>query len=333
MDLEPFARLALACVRREYPSHISHLMTSDADARPPRELMPAFCGCFDWHSAVHGHWLLARFARLCPSSPLAAPAREALGQALQSYKILAELRYLTPRPTFERPYGLAWLLQLHAELSEWDDPDVVRWRESLSPLADLATTRLREWLPKLSHPVRSGVHSQTAFAVGLALDWARIVQDRATETLLTMWSMDRYSSDRDYALHLEPSGEDFLSPAFGAADLMRRLLDPEPFAAWLHRVLPAIPADASGDWLAPARVTDGTDGRLAHLDGLNLSRAWMLAAIARSLPTGDARIGALEAAGDAHRLEGLASVTGAPYEGAHWLGTFATYLATDRGWR
>jgi len=344
VDLAPFARLALDCVHRAYPYHLVHLMRSDADARPPRELTPAFYGCFDWHSAVHGHWLLARFARLAPDHAFATEARSALETSFTAERIAGEVVYMSSRPAFERPYGLAWLLTLHAELAGWDDTggvgaegaggprtttsDARRWAGALAPLAQLASGRFREWLPKLRYPARSGAHSQTAFSLGLVLDWARATGDGETAALVEATARAHHGDDRDLPIHLEPSGEDFLSPSLGAADLMARVMDATELAAFLDRALPAIPRDGRGDWLEPAVVTDPTDGRIAHLDGLNLSRAWMLRRVAAALPQGDARVAALRAAAELHRARGLASVTGEHYAGAHWLGTFATYLET-----
>jgi hypothetical protein len=333
---ERLANLALACVHKEYPNKIAHVLNGDADVRPPRELTPAFYGCYDWHSAVHGHWLLARLARQFPDAPFAARARAALDRSLTPQSIAVEVRYLQApgRNTFERPYGLAWLLQLDAELGEWDDPQARRWAEALDPLAKAAAERIRTWAPKLSFPIRTGEHNQTAFGFGLILDWARSTGDagdRAMAALLESRIRDLYLKDRDCPIEYEPSGEDFLSPCLGEADLVRRVLPPGAFAEWLTTFLPKIPRDGRGDWLAPGVVTDPTDGKLAHLDGLNLSRAWMLEGIAASLPAADPRGAALRAAAAAHRESGLRSVTGVHYEGGHWLGSFATYLVTGRG--
>jgi hypothetical protein len=330
-----FAKLALACVHQEYPNKIAHVLSGDADARPPRELTPAFYGCYDWHSSVHGHWLLARIARLFPESSLAAEARQALARSLTRENLAAEVAYLEGRGrvSFERPYGLAWLLQLAAELREWHSPEAKAWAESLAALERAAAARLRDWLPKLTKPVRIGEHSQTAFGLGLVLDWARISGAADMETLVLSRSRDFYGKDLACALDYEPSGEDFLSPCLGEADLMRRVLASGDFARWLSGFLPSLPHDGDADWLAPGIVTDPTDPKLAHLDGLNLSRAWMLEGIAARLPERDPRITGLRAAAGVHREKGLAAVTGEHYEGGHWLGTFAVYLVTGRGLR
>jgi hypothetical protein len=332
---ERFARLALDCVHREYPNKIAHVLSSDADVRPPRELTPAFYGCYDWHSSVHGHWLLARIARLLPDAPIAAEAREALAESLTADNLAAEVHYLEGpgRVSFERPYGLAWLLQLAAELRAWNTPEARAWVEALAPLETAAAARIADWLPKLTAPIRIGEHSQTAFALGLVLDWAREAGDEATQRLLETRSRGFYGADRDCPLGYEPSGEDFLSPCLGEADLMRRVLAPAEYARWLDGFLPSLPLDGSAGWLSPGIVTDPTDPKLAHLDGLNLSRAWMLEGMASGLPEGDARRPGLRAAAAAHREKGLRAVTGEHYEGGHWLGTFAVYLVTERGLR
>ena len=328
-----FGSLALACVHQEYPNKISHVMQSDADVQPPRVLTPAFYGCYDWHSSVHGHWLLARLARVRPGTDVAREARAALETSLTPANIAAEVAYLEGegRASFERPYGLAWLLQLAAELREWDDPQARRWARTLAPLERAAVDRLSGWMPKLTHPIRTGEHSQTAFAFGLVLDWARITGDRKMEALISRRSRELSVADRGCPLGYEPSGQDFLSPCLAEADLLRRVLPPAKFAAWLGGFLPEVPLDAGAGWLPVAVVTDRADGKLAHLDGLNLSRAWMLEGIAAGLPEDDPRRAALTAAAAAHREAGLAAVTGEHYEGGHWLGTFATYLVTRRG--
>jgi hypothetical protein len=333
--VERFAALALACVHKEYPNKIAHVLNGDEDVKPPRQLTPAFFGCYDWHSAVHGHWLLARLARLRPDAPSAAPARAALARSLTRENVAVEVRYLegAGRVSFERPYGLAWLLQLTAELREWDDDEALKWSATLAPLERAAAGRIDAWLPKLTHPIRAGEHSQTAFALGLILDWARASGEKELEARFAARSRDFYAADRDCALGYEPSGEDFLSPCLAEADLMRRVLTQPEYAKWLRGFLPRLPENGAAGWLRPAVVTDASDPKLAHLDGLNLSRAFMLEGIASGLPPADRRRGGLSAAALAHRTAGLAAVTGEHYEGGHWLGTFAVYLTTGRGLR
>ncbi len=332
IPVSQFARLALDCVHQEYPNKIAHTLASDTDVAPPRELTPAFYGCFDWHSSVHGHWLLARLAHKYPNEDFVPEARAALAKSLTTGNIEAESRYVdgAGRETFERPYGLAWLLQLAAELRQWDDHDARRWSAALEPLEAVAAKRIADWLPKLTYPIRTGEHSQTAFAFGLFLDWARAADDMQLETLIETRSLALYQGDRSCPLAYEPGGQDFLSPCLAEADLMRRILPSDEFANWLSKFLPSIPETASTDWLAIAQVSDRSDGKIAHLDGLNLSRAWMLEGIAAGLPRNDSRLTAINATASAHRDAGLAAVTGEHYEGGHWLGSFAVYLVTAR---
>jgi len=328
-----FANLALACVHKEYPNHISHTLTSDADVGPPRKLTPAFYGCYDWHSSVHGHWLLVRLVRTFPEAPFVPPARDALRQSLTAENLLQEAAYLRGqgRASFERPYGLAWLLQLAAELREWEDPQAKEMAANLLPLEKVVLERLNGWLPKLSNPVRIGEHDQTAFGIGLMLDYARSGGDEKFAELVVSRAKQFYLNDRNCPLAYEPSGEDFLSPCLGEADVMRRVLPRREFADWLKAFLPQISASGGGGWLQPVVSPDPSDPKLAHLDGLNLSRAWMLKGIASALPKNDKRLASIIAAADAHQQAGLAAVTGQHYEGGHWLGSFAVYLVTRRG--
>jgi hypothetical protein len=330
---ERFANLALACVHKEYPNHISHTLNSDADAAPPRKLTPAFYGCYDWHSSVHGHWLLVRLIRTFPGTPFVQAAREALRQSLTAENLVQEAAYLRTegRASFERPYGLAWLLQLVAELHEWDDPQAKEMTANLHPLEQVVLERLKNWLPKLSNPVRIGEHDQSAFALGLMLDYARDNGDQKFGELVVSRARQFYLGDRDCPLAYEPSGEDFLSPCLGEADLMRRVLPSDEFAHWLQMFMPQISSAKNGAWLEPVVSPDPSDPKLAHLDGLNLSRAWMLEGIAAGLPKSDKRLPMIRSAADEHKHAGLAAVTGKHYEGGHWLGSFAVYLVTRRG--
>jgi hypothetical protein len=330
-----FAGLALKCLHQEYPNHISHTLAGDADVRPPRELTPAFYGCFDWHSDVHGHWLLVRLLRLFPSAPFAAQARSELARSFTAENVAGELAYLrgAGRANFERPYGLAWLLQLSAELRAWDDPQAQAWSATLRPLEAEAAARIRTWLPRLHYPIRIGEHDQTAFSFGLAWDWAGVAGDEPMRAALRDAAARFYQADRNCPLSYEPSGEDFLSPCLAEADFMRRVLGQAPFARWLTGFLPQLRAGKApaAAWLAPGVVTDRADPKLAHIDGLNLSRAWMLEGIAAALPRTDLRRTSLLAAAAAHRAAALPAVTGEHYEGGHWLGTFAVYLTSGAG--
>jgi hypothetical protein len=332
--IERFADLALACVYKEYPNKISHSMNSDGDVAPPRKLTPAFYGCYDWHSSVHGHWLLVRLVKIFPNATFAARAREALRKNLTAENLVQEAAYLSAegRASFERPYGLAWLLQLVAEIREWNDPEARELAQNLVPLEQAALQRLKSWLPKLTHPVRIGEHTQTAFALGLMFDYARCAGDTPFAELVTQRARDFYLKDQNGPLEYEPSGEDFFSPCLGEADLMRRVLPGAEFAHWLRTFLPQISSPKPGTpWLQPVVSPDPADPKFSHLDGLNLSRAWMLEGIATSLPNSDERSNSIMAMAEDHRRRGLRAVTGEHYEGGHWLGSFAVYLVTKRG--
>jgi Protein of unknown function (DUF2891) len=325
-----FAELALKCVHQEYPNKIAHTLAGDADVRPPRELYPAFHGCYDWHSAVHGHWLLARLVRRFPDAAFVPAARAELARSLTKANMAIETAYLQRpgRASFERPYGLAWLLQLAAELRSWKDPQAQEWAANLAPLETEAAARIKRWLPDLYYPIRVGEHDQTAFSFGLIWDWADVAGDADMRRLLSDAAQRFYAADRDCPLRYEPSGQDFLSPCLAEADFMRRVLEPAAFSRWLTTFLPVIPKDPRTYWLTPAVVTNRADPKLAHLDGLNLSRAWMLEGILHGLTPKDRRIPVLALAARRHSEAALPQVTGEHYEGGHWLGTFAVYLVT-----
>ena len=330
---EQFAALALKCVHDEYPNKVGLVYNGDAEVVPPRLRTPAFYGCFDWHSSVHGHWLLARLLRLHPEAPYANDVRAALDQSLTSQNIQGEVQSLsTPnQASYERPYGLAWALALGEELEKFTDPQGKKWAANFAPLAGLAAEKLKSWLPKLYYPIRNGEHTQTAFGLSLALDYARAAGDKSFEDLIVARARFYYGGDVDCPLAYEPSGEDFLSPCLAEAALMARVMPQREFSRWLARFLPRIPKNGGAAWLKIGVVTDRSDPRLAHLDGLNLSRAWMLDKIARALPKADSRRAALSNTARAHADATLPFVTGEHYEGGHWLGTYAIYYLTERG--
>ncbi len=328
-----FAVLALSCVHQPYPNKIAHVLNADEDAQTPRELYPAFYGCFDWHSSVHGHWLLTRILKTDPETPMRGAIEAALSQSFTEENLAGELAYYSApgRKSFERPYGIAWYLQLVAELEESDEQLQADWREILRPLENAIVAEIEDWLPKLAYPIRLGTHAQTAFAFGLMLDYARTVGDESLETLITDKVLGFHLEDVNCPLSYEPSGADFLSPCLMEADLMRRVMSEEAFSDWLSGFLPQIPTDGSGEWLEPGVVLDPTDGHLVHLDGVNLSRAWALEGMVTGLPDDDPRRAALQASADLHKEVGIAAVSDEHYSGSHWLGSFATYLTTRRG--
>ena len=329
-----FARLALDCVHREYPNKIAHVLNSAADAGTPAQLHPVFYGCFDWHSSVHGHWMLVRWLRLgALPDEMNAEITAALERSFTPAGVASEVAYFEAenRKSYERPYGTAWFLQLMAELREWDDPRATAWRATLQPLEATIVRQTKAWLPNLLYPIRLGTHNQSMFAFGLMLDWARVAGDAELASLLWQKSRDFHLQDVACPLAYEPSGEDFLSPCLMEADLMRRVLPADEFPGWLDAFLPGIPRNGGGDWLEPGQVRDPTDGKLVHLDGVNLSRAWNLENIAAALPADDPRRASLQAAAKIHAKAGIANVSAEHYAGSHWLASFATYLVTRRG--
>ena len=342
-----FADLALKCVHQEFPNKISRTTNTAEEIGRPKDLFPAFYGCFDWHSAVHGHWLLVRLLRTTPDEgqPWRLAAETALQQSFNVKNMQGEqANFSRPaRGSWERPYGLAWYLQLTAELREWLEetgyenpkPGVMDikslWLMNLQPLEQDIAKSLKDWLPKLAYPIRLGTHNQSAFAFGLMLDWARVSGDEEMERLIIERSLAFHQNDVNCPLSYEPSGEDFLSPCLMEADLMRRILPPAEFETWFSAFMPNVPTDGRADWLAPGIVKDASDGKLVHLDGVNSSRAWNLYNIARALPEDDARRASLVAAAKVHQETGVAAVSDEHYSGSHWLASFATYLMTDRG--
>jgi len=321
----PYVEQALGAVHQEYPNQPKYVLRGDEDVAPPRHLTPAFYGCFDWHSAVHGHWTLARALRLWPAAPFAGRAAGALDGSLTPEKTEAERAFLEPRPAFEMPYGISWLLTLSAELHRHPHPGSDRWRAALEPLVATVSPRLARWLEGLPGPIRTGEHNQTAFAMGLALDAARTAGDADLEARVAARARDFHLEDRGVPLAWEPSAHDFLSPALAEADLMRRVMDAGEFAGWLAGFLPALDG-AGDDWLLPCPSPDPGDGKLVHRVGLNLSRAWMLRAIGAALPAEDPRRAVLAGAASGHEEAGLPGALTGHYAGAHWLGTFAVYL-------
>ncbi len=322
-----FAALALKGLDREYPNKLDHVMNSAEEVRGPRALHPAFYGCFDWHSSVHGHWMLVRLLKQHPAMPGAAEARAILDAHLSPAAIAGEVAYLDQpgRRSFERTYGWAWLLKLAGELRAWDDPDARRWSAALQPLADRFAAQFADFLPKQTYPIRTGVHPNTAFSLHLALDYARAAGDGTLEALLRERALAYYGRDRRGPLTWEPGGEDFLSPCLEEAALMAEVLPRPRFARWLRDFLPGLPRG-----LSPAVVTDRSDPKLVHLDGLNLSRARALYDLAAALGPADPRARALVAAGDRHARASLPFLASGNYEGEHWLATFATQMLAAR---
>ncbi len=314
------AAIALGHVGREYPNKLDHVLNGPEDLRGPRDLHPAFYGSFDWHSCVHAVWLLARLLRRFPQGAQAPAIRALLDERINDATMAVERAYLD-RPHargFERPYGWGWLLKLAAELRGLEDG---RWSRAVAPLAEAFAERFRDFLPRADYPVRAGVHSNTAFALRLAADY-----DPALLPLFRDKARAWYGADADCQAW-EPSGDDFLSPALIEAECLRRLLPPEEFLAWFARFLPRLAAREPVSLFTPARCADRSDGKIAHLDGLNLSRAWCWRSLAAALPPDDLRRAVATEAAAAHLAAGLPHVAG-DYMGEHWLASFAV-LALD----
>jgi hypothetical protein len=318
-----FARLALSHITREYPNAIQHVLSGPSDVREPHEMHPLFFGSFDWHSCVHGYWLLATILRLFPQNAESPVIRELFDAQLTPAKVRGELEYLAQplRNTFERPYGWAWLLMLSAELSRHGTDDGKRWSNTLIPLADEFARRFLSFLPKATYPTRVGTHFNSAFAITLALEYSEVMGDQPLRQLLVNKASGWYRNDIDCQAW-EPGGDDFLSPVLMEAECMRRVLAANDFQDWFGRFLPGLGERQPTTLFEPAIVSDRTDGKIAHLDGLNLSRGWCWRSLASVWPDTDARRAIALDAADVHLVAGLSHVAG-DYMGEHWLATFA----------
>jgi hypothetical protein len=318
------AAIALGHVRQEYPNRLDQTLAGPDDLLPPSQLHPIFFGSFDWHSCVHSHWLLARLLRRFPSQAQAEKIRAHFDMSLTTEKVAGECAYFH-RPTaggFKRPYGWAWLLKLHTELLALHAP----WAANLAPLADIIVARFKAWLPLAPYPVRVGTHFNTAFGLRLAFDHAEATGDGAFAAQLCAAAERWYGADRNCPAWDEPGGDDFLSPALIEAECVRRLL-PEEFPAWFENFLPRL-ADGEPEILfRPAIVADRSDGRTAHLDGLNLSRAWCFRALAAALPAPHPARARMRHAAQDHLSAALPHIAD-DYMGSHWLATYVV-LATD----
>jgi hypothetical protein len=321
-----FAALALGHVTREYPNKLDHVLLGDADARTPRDLHPIFYGSFDWHSCVHSYWLLARLYRRFGDQSFSASVERQLDAAFKSQNVAGELAYLA-RPSaagFERPYGWAWLLYLAAELERHQTAKGSRWAAALAPLVRAFADRFMAFLPKADYPIRSGAHANTAFALRLSWTYARRCNDAPLAQLIAARARAWYGRD-EACQAWEPSGDDFLSPTLCEAQLMQAILPVDDFRDWFSRFLPHLSDGRPSTLFTPARVSDRSDGKIAHLDGLNLSRAWAWVELAGALDA-PARSLALKAA-EAHLGASLPHL-GGDYMGEHWLATYAL-LALD----
>jgi len=323
-----FAKLALKGVNKEYPNHPGHALASAADVKSPKALHPAFFGCYDWHSSVHGHWMLARLLKQFPDLPEAKAIRDVFNEHLTAANIKVEADYFDRKESksFERPYGWAWLLKLAEELHSWNDVDAKKWLANLKPLADRLAKRYVEYFPKQTYPIRTGVHPNTAFGLAFAHDYAKAVGDTKLRELVEERAKTYFAKDVDVPAAWEPSGADFFSPSLMEADLMRRVLSPDDFRKWFKTFLPRADKSEPKSIFEPAIVTDRTDPQLVHLDGLNLSRAWCMRSIAAALPVDDPVRKTLSESAKRHAEAGLKHIASGNYEGEHWLASFAVYM-------
>ncbi len=322
------AELALRCIQREYPNKPGHVINDKDDIRGPKQLHPAFYGCFDWHSSVHGHWMLVKLLKMFPDIENSKTIRKRIGENITRKNILKEVEYFNQknRKSFERTYGWAWLLKLAEELYEWNDNDGKKWYNNLRPLTKKIVERYYDFLPKQDYPIRTGVHPNTAFGIGFALDYARKVGDKKFENFLIERTLKYFKNDRDYPYKLEPGGEDFLSPSLIEADLMRRVLERKKFERWLEDFIPDLKNEKAENLLKPVFVKDRKDPKIVHLDGLNLSRAWCMFGIANQLDKNNPLRNIMIRSGIVHAKAGLANILSGNYEGEHWLASFGIYM-------
>ncbi|MCF8380626.1 MAG: DUF2891 domain-containing protein [Bacteroidales bacterium] len=330
LDLSQANRLAnlpIACIVQEYPNKLGQVIGSASDLKSPAELHPAFYGCFDWHSSVHGHWSLVRLLKEFPDLDGADTIKVMLAERISAKNILKEVEYFLGEhnTTYERTYGWAWLLKLAEELETWEVELAKELSANLKPLTNLIVNNYIEFLPKLQYPIREGTHSNTAFGLSFAYDYALISDNEALKSVIEESARNFYTDDKNCPMNWEPGGYDFLSPCLQEADIMRKVLNQKEFEVWLKEFLPELSNPEFT--LQPGIVNDRTDGQLVHLDGVNFSRAWCLYGLARNTPD----LQHLNKIADDHIIYSLSSVTDGNYEGGHWLASFAIYALKERG--
>lgn len=330
---DSWGRLVLEGVDTEFPNKMSLVYLNKEQIKSPRENFPAFYGCYDWHSSVHGHWVLVRLLREFPNMESAPRVREVLSRHLSEANLKQEAEFFArdEQKTFERMYGWAWLLRLVIELDRWDDADAGRWRNNLRPLEQVLVERIKHYLPLLTFPIRTGQHTDTGFALGQILDYARERELKELEHLVVDRAKHFFQDDLDYPVHYEPSGHDFFSSCWNEADLMRRVLPEKEFAEWLDKFVPKLISQLKDGTIAPVRVSDVTDPKIVHLAGLNLNRAWCLQSVASALGDQHPLKKQLTATAQSHLTAGLAYINSGHYEGDHWLATFGLYAIAKVG--
>jgi len=324
-----FVKLPLRCINKEYPNKLDHVMNNINEVLNPEILHPAFYGCYDWHSSVHGHWMLVYLLKKFPYIAEADDIRYVLDKNLTKKNIEKEVNYLLQenRKSFERTYGWGWFLKLADELHGWDDKNGKVWSDNLKPLTDKIIQNYIDFLPSQNYPIRTGTHQNTAFGLTFALDYSRRTNNKEFEDLIVEKSIEYYYEDHDCPGDWEPGGNDFFSPCLIEADLMQRVLEPKKFAQWFLKFLPDMETGKYDALLEPVNFINRSDPQIVHLDGLNLSRAWCMMNIANSLLGYDPSYKTiLINSANIHANEGLKNVTSGDYVGEHWLATFAVYM-------
>jgi len=323
-----FSDMALNCIEKEYPNKPSHVFNDEKDLKTPRQQHPAFYGCFDWHSSVHGHWMLVRVLKVFPKIKIRNKILAALKRNITPKNITVEVAYLNEksRKSFERTYGWSWLLKLAEELYTWKDPAGQKLYKIMLPLTEKIVSNYMNFLPKQTYPIRTGVHPNTAFGLLFPLDYARTVKNKGLEELVLKRSMEYYVRDMNCPHSWEPSGEDFFSPCLMEALLMSRAMNVWPFRSWFRHFMPDM---EKSSLLVPAIVSDRTDGKLSHLDGLNLSRVWCFSAILKKLADDNPLREKLKTAIRLHLKTAMENIRSGHYAGEHWLGSFAVYAYSE----
>lgn len=316
------AAMPMHCMQVEYPNKLNQTLGNESELKGPKALHPAFYGCFDWHSSVHGHWMLVSLLRQFQDLENKEEIKTKLLENLSAENIAVEVAYFEGPfdKTFERTYGWAWVLKLAEELHLWDDPLARQMEANLQPLTDLMVEKYLEFLPKLIYPIRVGEHTNIAFGLSLAYDYAKTLENKPLKSLIESRAKDWFMGDKDCPLTWEPSGFDFLSPCFQELDIMRKVLPQDEFLSWLNTFMPDL--GKANFNLEPGKVSDRSDGKLVHLDGLNFSRAWVLYGLIKEYPE---QYGHLMTIANAHIKYSLPSIVDDNYEGTHWLGSFAIY--------
>ena len=324
---EKFSALPLECIEVEYPNKLGQVLENDNQLQSPKDLHPIFYGCFDWHSSVHGHWLLISVLNKFPDTDLAKKIKPLMEKQFTVSNVQKELLYFQPKlnKSFERTYGWAWLLKLQLEMLLSKDDDVLRWAKNLQSLVDQIEASYMEFLPKMVYPIRVGEHTNTAFGLSLALDYSRITGHKDFEKVIQTSAMNFYAEDKGCPITWEPSGFDFISPCLQEAELMSKIMSEKDFQKWFKEFMPCV-FEKNFD-LSPGQVIDRTDGKLVHLDGLNFSRAWCLYGIATKLPK---QKELLVGIGDKHIEASMDEVVNSDYMGSHWLASFLVYALTER---